>query len=107
MTPSRSKSTALVILDLGTFDVHLNGGRRMLHMELSIEVDAPDFSDLEHLRQAVMTVAGNHTYDDLNSIDGRLRLRDEIRDALNDLAATSLRRNDVVQRVYFTDFVVL
>lgn len=100
------KERAIVALDDFTINLRGTGGGRVLRLEVSAEVDADDeptvLEKRPMMRDAVLTLASDYTYNDLEGIDGKMRLRDELLARLN----TSLEDEARVRRVYFTEFVV-
>ncbi len=92
---------------LSTFTVNLRGtgGGRVLRMEVQLEVDGTELPSIEEqspvLRDAVLTLASDYTYADLEGIDGKMRFRDELMSRLNGVLSTPS-----VKRIYFTKFVV-
>jgi flagellar protein FliL len=105
--PIAAKATRQVVpMDDFTINLRGTGGGRVLRLEVAAEVDEAD-ADIVHdrmavLRDAVLTLASDYTYNDLEGIDGKMRLRDELLARLN----TSLEDEAKVKRVYFTQFVV-
>jgi len=105
--PVAAKATRQVHnLDKFTVNLRGTGGGRVLRLEVQVEVDEEDLPTVEEkapvLRDAVLTLASDYTYADLEGIDGKMRLRDELLARLN----TSLEDAASVRRVYFTEFVV-
>lgn len=105
--PVAAKATRQVVaLDDFTINLRGTGGGRVLRLEVAAEVDESDASVLTDrmavMRDAVLTLASDYTYNDLEGIDGKMRLRDELLARLN----TSLEDEAQVKRVYFTQFVV-
>jgi flagellar FliL protein len=100
-TPERA------VVSLGRFTVNLRGGSggRILRAQVEIEVSSTDAARVEGasamLRDGVILLASDYTYADLDGLDGKLRLRDELLARLNALLGAP-----VVRRVYFTEFVV-
>jgi flagellar FliL protein len=96
------------VVNLGTFTVNLrgSGGGRVLRTEVQVEVSAKDSEAIEDhkpvLRDAVITLASDFTYGDLEGVDGKTHLRDELLGRLN----TVLEGKPTVDRLYFTEFVV-
>jgi flagellar basal body-associated protein FliL len=96
------------VVTLGVFTVNLrgSGGGRILRSEVQVEVDARDESvvveERPALRDAVITLGSDYTYADLEGIDGKTHLRDEI----NARVANLLEGRANVHRIYFTEFVV-
>ena len=95
------------VYDLGRFSVNLRGagGGRVLRMNVQIEVHEQDMGILEErhpqLRDGVLTLASDYTYSDLEGLEGKTRLRDELLGRLN-----SLLGDIRIERIYFTEFVV-
>jgi hypothetical protein len=106
LLPRRGTSRAVV--NLGTFTVNLrgSGGGRVLRTEVQVEVDGADESVVDEnmavLRDAVITLASDFTFADLEGVDGKTHLRDELLGRLNSVTS----RAPEVGRVYFTEFVV-
>jgi flagellar FliL protein len=107
-----------VVFDLGRFRVNLRGGggQRMLHIEVAVEMErkyqeavddeAKQGPVLEsrvkaQLRDAVITLASDYTYGDLEGSDGKIRFRDELLNRLLKLVP-----DQKILRVYFTQFMV-
>ncbi len=96
------------VVTLGSFTVNLrgSGGGRVLRSEVQVEVDAKDESvvveERPALRDAVITLGSDYTYADLEGIDGKTHLRDEIQSRVGGL----LEGRAEVHRIYFTEFVV-
>jgi flagellar FliL protein len=103
---AKKNERAIVALDDFTINLRGTGGGRVLRLEVSAEVDADDETTVldkrPMMRDAVLTLASDYTYNDLEGIDGKMRLRDELLARLN----TSLEDEARVRRVYFTEFVV-
>jgi len=103
-----AKKNAREVIALDDFTINLRGtgGGRVLRLELSAEVDSDDAAVVIEkrpmMRDAVLTLASDYTYNDLEGVDGKMRLRDELLARLN----TSLEDEARVRRVYFTEFVV-
>lgn len=104
--PKRGTSRAVV--NLGTFTVNLrgSGGGRVLRTEVQVEVDGADETVVTDkkavLRDAVISLASDFTFGDLEGIDGKTHLRDELLGRLNSVTSSQPE----VGRVYFTEFVV-
>ena len=92
---------------LGQFDINVHGtnGGRVLRMEISIEVTPAQKMAVEgqtpRLRDGVITLAGDYSYAELEGLDGKNNLRDELIGRLNALLSTP-----AVQELHFTQFVV-
>jgi len=107
-----------VVYDMGRFRINLrgSGGQRMLHIEVAVEMErkytskdtgeAEEVATLEprlkaQLRDAVITLASDYTYGDLEGMDGKVRFRDELMARLLKLVP-----DQKILRVYFTQFMV-
>jgi flagellar basal body-associated protein FliL len=94
------------IHDLGKFTINLRGGGggRTLRMQVQIVSRAQYQVDLEEktpaLRDAVLTLSSDFTYGDIEGLDGKQRLKD-------DLLASVLKLVEPksVERILFTEFV--
>jgi flagellar FliL protein len=92
---------------LGKFTVNLrdSAGGRVLQMEIQVESDMETAATVEkrmpQLRDSVILLSSDYSYTELEGIDGKLRLRDEIHARINAVLDPSQ-----VSRVYFTAFVV-
>lgn len=97
-----------VVHSLGSFTVNLrgSGGGRVLRMEVQVETNDTALPVVEEnsaqLRDAVITLASDYSYADVEGLDGKTRLRDELLGRVNTLLPSDGR----VERVYFTEFVV-
>jgi len=93
--------------NLGNFTVNLRSaaGGRVLQMEIQVESDAESAPTIEsrmpQLRDSVILLASDYSYDELEGIDGKFRLKDDIHARVN-----AVLEPVQVQRVYFTEFVV-
>jgi flagellar FliL protein len=94
-------------VSLGQFDINVHGtnGGRVLRMEISVEVTPVRKIAVEgqipRLRDGVITLAGDYSYAELEGLDGKNNLRDELIGRLNALLSTP-----AVQELHFTQFVV-
>ena len=93
------------ILPLDSFVVNLAGGRFIrcqVQLEfVSREVPRKLYPRIVAVRDALISLLASKTQDDLLTPRGRDTLRDEIRDAVNEIL-----RKEEVKRVYFTQFVI-
>ncbi len=107
-TPSASVSAnGRLVETLGSFTINLRGGGggRLLRTEVQVELDAKDQklveTNLPKLRDAVITLVSDYAYPDLEGVDGKTALRDELLARLDSAVG-----GGHVKRVYFTEFVV-
>lgn len=90
-----------------TFNTNLTGlPRRLIRMEVNLEMlDAEGFEEIINLgargRDSIVRIINAKTFDDLESVQGKLHLKNEIIAQLN----SQLERG-VVKNVFFSDFVV-
>jgi flagellar FliL protein len=95
------------ITSLGKFTINLRGaaGGRILRFQVDVETKTEHQGDVERdmaiLRDGVILLASDYTYADVDGLDGKLRLRDELLARLN-----TLTERPRVRRVFFTEFVV-
>lgn len=96
------------VVNLGAFTVNLrgSGGGRLLRAEVQLEVENRQLEAVESnkppLRDAVLTLASDYTFADLEGVDGKTHLRDEMLARVNGV----LDDRAQVKRVYFTEFIV-
>lgn len=98
---------ASVITNLGAFTVNLrgSGGGRVLRLEVQVDTDAA-VAELvtqraPELRDSVILAVSDYTWSELEGVDGKTRLRDELLTRLNGVVAPR-----AIHRLYFTQFVV-
>ncbi|MFM1847922.1 MAG: hypothetical protein RL417_1396 [Pseudomonadota bacterium] len=93
------------IFPLEAFVVNLSGGRFIrcqVQLEFtSREVPRKFYPRVVAVRDALISLLASKTQDDLLSSRGRDALKDEVKDAVNELL-----RKEEVKRVYFTQFVI-
>lgn len=100
-------STSLALHDVGRVEVNLKDAHagRVLEMHVQIEVDPADAGAAERstaaLRDAVIVAVSDYTYEDLEGVDGKARLKDELMARF-----AALLSNVRVERLYLTQFVV-
>ena len=95
------------IFSLGELHVNLRGGGggRLLRIEVQVEGSAAAVAKSEarqsQLRDAILTVASDYSWAELEGSNGKMRLHDEFLVRIN-----GILRPERVERVYFTQFVV-
>jgi flagellar FliL protein len=96
-----------IVHSLGLFTINLRGtgGGRVLRMEVQVEATLTAVAAVENehpkLRDSVITLVSDYSYAEIEGLDGKTRLRDELLARMN----TMLGKNRL-ERVYFTEFVV-
>lgn len=99
--------TGSVITNLGSFTVNLrgSGGGRVLRMEVQLDSNTGTAAVVgargPQLRDSVITAVSDYTWSELEGVDGKTRLRDELLARLNGIVTPN-----VVDHLYFTQFVV-
>ena len=108
--PVSSRSSDLVgpMVDIEPFIVNIldPDGTRYLKAAITIEVldekkSAAVKQRMPQVRDAILLLMGNKTFNELSDLQGKLQLRSELLDRLNEILG-----KDSVQKIYFTDFVV-
>jgi flagellar FliL protein len=102
-----TEEVVTTMTNFGSFTVNLrsSAGGRVLQMEIQVESDAESAvkvnERLPQLRDSVILLASDYSYDELEGIDGKFRLKDDIHARVN-----AVMEPLEVHRVYFTEFVV-
>jgi len=94
------------VYELGDFKVNLSGSQtRILMMELAVEGLPDAMGSIEQkqhqIRDAVLMLASDYTTVELEGLEGKLRLRDEIHRRINAVLAPQK-----VDRVYYMKFEI-
>lgn len=98
---------AVHIHDLERFTVNLRGGGggRTLRMAVQLQTQAKYQYDLQDahpaMRDAVLTLASDYTYGDVEGFDGKQRLKDDLLGAV-----LKVVEPESVDRIFFTEFQV-
>lgn len=96
-----------MVYTMETFNANLTGlPRRLIRMEVNLEMlDAEGFEEIINLgakgRDAVAKIINGKTFADLETLQGKLHLKNEIIAQLNEMMD-----HGVVKNIYFSDFVV-
>ncbi len=96
------------LFPLETFIVNLadDGGKRYLRVTMNLELAAVEMEEefsrrLPQIRDVVLMVLPSKRFEDVRTVDGKMALREEIIDRLNQLL-----RTQSVHNIYFTEFVI-
>lgn len=96
------------VYSLDAFIVNLSdkGGARYLRTTMDLELSSEKTTSeiekrLPQIRDAILTIVPAKTSKDINTIEGKTALRDEIIESLN-----SFIKNGQITNIYFTEFVV-
>ncbi len=107
-TSEKSQNSIGPLFALETFIVNLSdqGGKRYLRITMTLELEDPKYTDelnkrLPQIRDCILTILPTRKVDDLQTIEGKNSLREEIIGKLNTLLG-----KQIVKRIYFTDFVI-
>lgn len=96
-----------VLYTMASFNTNLDGvPRRLIRLELSLEMmDEEGYEEVigivPQARDSIMRILNAKTFDDVETVQGKLHLKNQIVAELN----TSLRKG-VVKNVYFSELVV-
>jgi flagellar FliL protein len=79
---------------------------RYLKAAITLEMDSPEAvvevkERMPQVRDAILLLVGNKTYNEVRDLQGKLQLRVELMQKISDIV-----RGGKVRRIYFTDFVV-
>jgi flagellar FliL protein len=96
------------IYALETFIVNLadKGGNRYLRVTMDLELGNPELEvelgkRLPQVRDSILMILPSKRFDDINSVEGKIALRDEIIETLNGFFTQGK-----VTNIYFKEFVV-
>lgn len=96
------------MVNIDTFIVNIldDEESRYLKAAITLEVDAESTATeinnrLPQIKDAILLLIGNKTFNELRDMQGKLQLRGELINRLNEILTKGK-----VKRIYFTDFVV-
>ena len=96
------------LFSLRTFIVNLadKGGKRYLRITMDLELDSEEIKEqlenrLPQIRDNILMIIPSKTFENLNSAEGKIALRDELITRLNGLLL-----KDGIKNIYFTEFVI-
>lgn len=99
-----------IIIPLKSFVVNLfdkkGVGKRYLKISMEIEVGKEEDkvkveNNIPQLRDTILILLSSQTFNDINSMEGKLELKHEILSRMNQILG-----NDTVRKIFFTEFVV-
>ena len=106
--PENNSEVIRSVYSLDTFIVNLaaKGGRRFLrvtmHLELKDESLAGEIDKrLSQIRDSILMILPTKRFEDINSVEGKIALRDEVMIKLN-----SLLKDGSITNIYFVEFVI-
>ncbi len=103
--PTRDEPEGTDVRILDEFRVNVSGtaGARILVMEIAVEGTSSALDNIEHrqhqIRDAIFLLTSDYTVMELEGLDGKLRLRDDIHRRINAVLAPHK-----IGRVYYTRF---
>lgn len=82
------------------------GGKRFLKLTMSVEADTPQLAaeinqKMPQIRDIILMLLTSLSYDDISTLDGKLRLRGQMLNRINTQLSSGKIRN-----IYFSEFVV-
>jgi flagellar FliL protein len=96
------------IFSLETFIVNLadKGGKRYLRVSMDLELDNKEMEEelqkrLPQVRDSILMILPTKRFEDINSADGKISLRNEMVEELNRFLTTGR-----ISNIYFKEFVV-
>lgn len=102
-----ARDSAPYIYTMDKFTVNLDGyPRRIVQAEINLELlDKTGYEEVIRLgskgRDAVVRILNGKQFDDIETLQGKLRLKEQISTTLNDLMV-----DGVVKNIYFTELIV-
>lgn len=95
-------------IEFKSFTVNLNdaGGKRFLKLVMSVEAETPELVEeinkkMPQFRDMILLLLSSLSYDDIATLDGKLRLRNQMLNRLNTQLSSGKVKN-----IYFSEFVV-
>jgi flagellar FliL protein len=95
-------------IEFKPFVVNLNdgSGRRFLKMTMSLEAETPELANeittkMPQFRDTILLLLSSLSYDDIATLDGKMRLRNQMLNRINTQLTSGKIRN-----IYFSEFVV-
>jgi flagellar basal body-associated protein FliL len=106
----RDDESKVQTVPLEAFTVNLQG-RHVIRTVVEIEVSNSEFAQVMAQRKApikakIIEVLGAANFDELNTIEGKLLIKDSLREALHNEIASLLHNPGAVREVYFTEFLL-
>ena len=106
--PENNTEVIRPVYSLDTFIVNLadKGGRRFLRIRMDLELKDESFAEeidkrLSQIRDSILMIIPTKKFEDINSIEGKIFLRDEIMTKLN-----SFLKDVIITNIYFVEFVI-
>ena len=98
--------SALVSLDPFIINLRDPSGKRYLKIRIDLELSSKEVEvqikdRMPQIKDGLLILFSSKSYEDIESVEGKLRLRQEIVSRINSLLSSGR-----VQNIYFTEFVV-
>ena len=94
-------------IEFKSFVVNLSGpGKRFLKLSMSVEADTQELADeinskMHQFQDIILLLLSSLSYDDIATLDGKMRLRNQMLNRINTQLSGGKVRN-----IYFSEFVV-
>ncbi|MDR2946419.1 MAG: flagellar basal body-associated FliL family protein [Candidatus Adiutrix sp.] len=93
-------------IEFKPFVVNLGGGNRFLKLTMSVEADTQELADeinkkMPQFRDLILMLLSSLSYDDISTLDGKVRLRNQMLNRINIQLSAGKVRN-----IYFSEFVM-
>ena len=95
-------------IEFKSFVVNLNdsGGKRFLKLTMSVEAETTELADeinrkMPQFRDLILLLLSSLSYDDIATLDGKMRLRNQMLNRINTQLSSGKVKN-----IYFSEFVV-
>jgi len=106
--PENNSEVIRSVYSLDTFIVNLadKGGRRFLRVTMDLELKDESLAGeidkrLSQIRDSILMIIPTKRFEDINSVEGKIALSDEIMTKLN-----SFLKDGSITNIYFVDFVI-
>ena len=106
--PENNSEVIRSVYSLDTFIVNLadKGGRRFLRVTMDLELKDESLAGeidkrLSQIKDSILMILPTKRFEDINSVEGKIALRDEIMTKLN-----SLLKDGSITNIYFVEFVI-
>ncbi len=106
--PENNSEVISSVYSLDTFIVNLadKGGRRFLRVTMDLELKDESLAGeidkrLSQIRDSILMIIPTKRFEDINSVEGKIALSDEIMTKLN-----SFLKDGSITNIYFVDFVI-
>ena len=106
--PENNSEVIRSVYSLDTFIVNLadKGGRRFLRVTMDLELKDESLAGeidkrLSQIRDSILMIIPTKRFEDINSVEGKIALSDEIMTKLN-----SFLKDGSITNIYFVEFVI-